>query len=316
MQMLFANVLIDAVDTTLEDREVSLGIVSVSIASDVFILRMNNSPMAGKFLTGFPIDNRFRQCEDDEALSIPASRIGPEVRGIHFPHMVRADTPSRSTSETTAFLGLAPYMRGSELPADEKFRLPQRTRLHRRAVRMIGVRHRLANAHRHEPCRLVGDPECAMQLMRRNAFLARRHQTEGEQPLVDRNMRALEIEPTRTVNCLGRRRSNTSPAPSKDRRAALPYRRRRIVDRRGHPASVSLQGKPERHPHRGRRGRNAVRGFARPISLILSQVYNCQVRRHCRAWRWRAVGAHDLALLVASRAALGVELRGRELEFA
>jgi hypothetical protein len=59
MQMLFANVLIDAVDTTLEDREVSLGIVSVSIASDVFILRMNDGPMAGKFLTGFPIDTAF-----------------------------------------------------------------------------------------------------------------------------------------------------------------------------------------------------------------------------------------------------------------
>src|SRR5437762_2863746 len=49
--------------------------------------------------------------------------------------------------------------------------------------RWVGVGHRLANAVRQEPSRLVGNAERAVQLVRRNAFLARRHEAEGQQPL-------------------------------------------------------------------------------------------------------------------------------------
>jgi len=44
----------------------------------------------------------------------------------------------------------------------------------------------------HEPSRFVGDPEHAVQLMGRYAFLARGHQMEGQQPLVQRDMGTLE----------------------------------------------------------------------------------------------------------------------------
>ena len=91
-QMLLAGVVIDAIDAALEDREVTLGIVSVSIASDVFILRMNDGPMAGKFLAGFPIDAAFVSSKMGSFID-PGLENWPQVSGIHFGHMVGTDAP-------------------------------------------------------------------------------------------------------------------------------------------------------------------------------------------------------------------------------
>ena len=52
--------------------------------------------------------------------------------------------------------------------------------------------HCLANAHRHEPSRLVCDAEHPVHLMARHALFARREQMRGEQPRMQRNMRPLE----------------------------------------------------------------------------------------------------------------------------
>src|SRR5205085_52092 len=54
------------------------------------------------------------------------------------------------------------------------------------------LRHRVANPVRHEPRALVGHAEHPMQLMRAHALLARTEEVEREQPLVQRNVRALE----------------------------------------------------------------------------------------------------------------------------
>src|SRR5258708_7323368 len=54
------------------------------------------------------------------------------------------------------------------------------------------ISHCLANSVRDEPSRLVRDAKGAMQLVGADALFARRHEAEGEQPLVERDMRALE----------------------------------------------------------------------------------------------------------------------------
>jgi hypothetical protein len=52
--------------------------------------------------------------------------------------------------------------------------------------------HGLADAVRHEPSGLVGYVKHAVQLMRTHAFLGRGHQMERQNPLVQRDVRALK----------------------------------------------------------------------------------------------------------------------------
>ena len=52
--------------------------------------------------------------------------------------------------------------------------------------------HGFADAVRHEPSRLVGDAEHAVQLVGADALLARHEQVHCQQPLVQRNLAALE----------------------------------------------------------------------------------------------------------------------------
>src|SRR5439155_25559337 len=60
------------------------------------------------------------------------------------------------------------------------------------AERRAVITHSLADAVRQEPSRLVCDPESAVQLVSRDAFLAGTHQADCQQPFVQRDMRALE----------------------------------------------------------------------------------------------------------------------------
>src|SRR5665213_531535 len=54
------------------------------------------------------------------------------------------------------------------------------------------VTHGLTNAMAREPCRFVGQPEHAMDLVGADALLAANHQMQDQQPLVERDMRALK----------------------------------------------------------------------------------------------------------------------------
>jgi hypothetical protein len=59
-------------------------------------------------------------------------------------------------------------------------------------IRDLPALHCLTNTVCQEPGRLVGDLERAVQLMSGDAFFARAHQADCQQPLVQRDMRALE----------------------------------------------------------------------------------------------------------------------------
>ena len=107
--------------------------------------------------------------------------------------------PPRSTIVKTLRFVAVPRLPCQPLPltktsvrlADE--RLVNLNRLAFAAQRLrITVGHRLANAMRHEPSGAVGaEAKHPHKLMSRDAFLARRHQTERQRPLVQRNMAGL-----------------------------------------------------------------------------------------------------------------------------
>src|SRR5665213_2197759 len=54
------------------------------------------------------------------------------------------------------------------------------------------MRHRVADAMRHEPCRAVGDAERALQFEGGDAVLARAHHVDTEYPFRERNLAVLE----------------------------------------------------------------------------------------------------------------------------
>ena len=56
LQVMLADVLVDAIDPALQDRKVAFDGVRMGIAANVFICRMDDGPMAGELLPDFPID--------------------------------------------------------------------------------------------------------------------------------------------------------------------------------------------------------------------------------------------------------------------
>src|SRR5665213_300881 len=57
---------------------------------------------------------------------------------------------------------------------------------------LAGRLHRFADAMRHEPSGLVGNPQHPVKLVGADALLRRSHEVRGEQPLVQRDMRPLK----------------------------------------------------------------------------------------------------------------------------
>ena len=57
--MVLANVLVNAINSALQDRKIAFNGVRVSVAPDIFVRRMNNSSMAGKLLADIPVNATF-----------------------------------------------------------------------------------------------------------------------------------------------------------------------------------------------------------------------------------------------------------------
>jgi hypothetical protein len=57
--MVLANMLVNTVDSALQDRKVAFNGVRVRVAPDIFVRRMNNSPVAGKLLADILVNATF-----------------------------------------------------------------------------------------------------------------------------------------------------------------------------------------------------------------------------------------------------------------
>ena len=112
---------------------------------------------------------------------------------------------------------------------------------------------------------LYGDPERSVDLVRRDAFLARRHQPESEN--MDGNAERSKTDPDANGELARTCRASTSRRRRILRRAASRFPSPRSTGRRGHLASELLPSRRARHLHRRRRDQIAAREFAWPISL-------------------------------------------------
>jgi hypothetical protein len=194
VKVFLADVLIDAVDPAFQDREISLGGVSMSVASDIFLLRVNDGLMAGEFLASFPV-NAALVSSQVRGFVDPFLKNWPQVRRIHFRDMMGADAALALDQGDDCFLRCgSPIGAVSGSTADES--LISLDKLSFAAKRPGIVRpqigHRLADTVRQEPCGLQSDAEDAVQLVAAHALLAGTEQVHRLQPDMQLHMAGLE----------------------------------------------------------------------------------------------------------------------------
>ena len=91
MKMLFADVLINAIDTTLQDREEVFCGVGGCVAAHVLISRVIDSAVAGEPLANLPIHSAFVGPQVRGFVDT-GFQDRPQVRGIHLRYVARTDT--------------------------------------------------------------------------------------------------------------------------------------------------------------------------------------------------------------------------------
>jgi hypothetical protein len=198
VQMFLADMLINAVDAALEDREVPLGSIGVSIASDVFFLSVDDGLMASELLADLPVNAAFVGAKV-RSLVDPSFKNWAQIRGVHFRDVVRADAPLAFDQGDNRFLrGRRSVGAVAGLATDEGFiRFNEFAFAAERAaiVTNTDIGHGLADTVRQEPRGLQTDAENAVQLVGAHAFLAGTHQMHCLQPDMQLDVAGLEDGP-------------------------------------------------------------------------------------------------------------------------
>jgi hypothetical protein len=120
-------------------------------------------------------------------------RIGRSVAALTEATWNARTRPSRSTSAMTAFLGRNPAVRTVfGLSADERLVNLDHGVGPTKRTSAGRLAHRLADTMGHEPSRLVRDAEHAVHLMARHAFLRSGQEVGSQEPLMQRDLGALE----------------------------------------------------------------------------------------------------------------------------
>src|SRR5579863_4890132 len=190
--------MIDANDSALERREITLDCVAVRVAAHVFVLAVIDHFMADKLLAHTHVAaggiGHQRRFASDVGNDQRAKRLAADVGNV-----MRADFALTLNKRMDDLLAHAANVLGVAL-ADVLVLLFAadigRIGFHDLAFAAnrtnLGRRHGLADAMAHEPRALVCDPKQPVDLMGANALLARYHQVHRRQPLVQRDMRPLK----------------------------------------------------------------------------------------------------------------------------
>src|SRR5206468_12370616 len=91
VKVFLAHVLIDAIDAALQDREVIFGGIGRGIAPHIFFLRMDDGAVTGELLPSLPVNAAFVGAQVRSVVYF-GFKDGPQIRGVHFRNMSRADT--------------------------------------------------------------------------------------------------------------------------------------------------------------------------------------------------------------------------------
>lgn len=167
--------------------------MSVATEARILIRAVVYRMMIGEFLADFGIDKAFIGHQRASAVSVGHDDRAHCLRG-HVRDMERLGAAIAFNERHNGFLGRRLFESAVlGLAADIAFigfdNLVLAAKSACGLVAVIG--HGFADAMRQKPRRAVGaEAEVPHQLMRRNALLAGRHKVDGEQPLVQRDVRA------------------------------------------------------------------------------------------------------------------------------
>lgn len=185
--------MIDAVNSTLQDRKITFDGIGINVAANIFLDRMVDSFMASKALADLRIEF---------ALIGAQIRLGRnllfddrlEVGGIDVRDVERCDATTAFDQCDNGFVARQLLCVGSvlDLASDIGFIRFNCFALAAQSAGQFPFTHSLANAMRQEPCAFEGYTESAMQLVAANALLRGRHQIHRNQPIAQLDMATFE----------------------------------------------------------------------------------------------------------------------------
>lgn len=183
--MLVAAVLTNADQPALKIEKKPSTVFVWAVAADILALLVADALVAGEILAGLAIELGFVRHDASVGANVALENVA-DVLGGHTVNVLGAGLATTLNQGDDLALTGWPTIRanaallagGASSRADMGL-----VHLNRTTVaadwRGVRVRHRLTDAMRHEPRRLVGDPEQAVELVGAEPLLASRHEMRG-----------------------------------------------------------------------------------------------------------------------------------------
>jgi hypothetical protein len=193
LQMLLADVMIDAIDAAFQDREISLDRVGVGVATDILFCRVIHSLMAGEALADRCIEAALVSAQIRLRRNLLfEDRL--EIGGIDVRDMKGRDATFALHKRDHGFVAgqllcVGPVLR---LAANISFIGLNELAFATQAVRQLTFPHCLANSMGHEPCGFQGDAKGPVKLVSAHPLLGRAQQKHRLQPDMQFDVAGLE----------------------------------------------------------------------------------------------------------------------------
>ncbi len=191
-QMFFAYVMIHADDAALEDREITLNRVCMSVAANIFLRGMIDSQMARKAFACAPIDTAFISPKVRLWRNL-LNQNGFEVRAGHIRDMEGGNTTLTLDQRNNRFLAGRLFVRTVlRLTANIGFVGFNKLSFAAHTFRQFALPHCLTNAMAHEPRGFEGYAEGPVKLVATDSLFGRAQQEHRLKPNMQLNMAGLE----------------------------------------------------------------------------------------------------------------------------
>src|SRR3954471_18202723 len=196
LQVLLADVMVDAVDTALQYREVALNGIGVGVAANVFLGGVINGLVAREALAGFQVDSALigaqmrlvRNLFFDDRLHI--SRV--DIRNMEGRDAALALDQRDDWFVARQLLCVSPVLR---LAADIGFIGLHEFSFAAQAAGQLTFAHGLANTMAHKPCGFESDAKGPVKLVAAHSLLGRAEQEHCLQPDMQLYMASFEDGP-------------------------------------------------------------------------------------------------------------------------
>jgi hypothetical protein len=191
MKMLFADMLIDAIDAALQDRKEVLGGIGGGVPANVFVRRMVDGAMASEPFTNFPIDAAFISAQVRRFVD-PGFKDRTQVGGIHLWHMARTDLPVAFNQRYNRLFRSRRFVSAVSGPSPDESLVSFNKHALAAERAETPFTHRLADTVSNEPTCFEIDAEDAAELICAKSLLGRAHKMHRLEPDVHRNVALFE----------------------------------------------------------------------------------------------------------------------------